>query len=454
MKGKVILLLVVLIFFSTSNIDGQIATCSGEGDFYYQFPSKYNVILAYCIHKGSMNVQSVSWAVKNGSSDEVEISFSKIYTFWNDATKQKETGSLFFKPGETKTSGNFQGELSLNDIFFKEDYEGNSKIKQVGYKNFAIKNISEEKKQKELEENQKKEAAKKKEIEQKNLAIKKHKEDSIQSAQNEIVKKNVNDSIAKIIQNNKYKQNKENNKNQTTQNDPNKNLNSKPSEHAVYSDPNEYVVIQGEKYKTKKIGNQTWMVEDLDIVTSSSRCTRLYDYDKDAENPQDCIDYDMRLYTFAEAKQLCPEGWRLPGRTDWLTLLKCVEPSFDIDDYYKPENNKTWLLYNQETTQVGGQKAIYELGSNGQSGFNIKYNDRGHHGTTYWIDELKSCLYFGIEEATTTSILCFFSSGGKSLEGQILWNPNVVLWDCMMTSLTKYPNNADMGYVRVRYIKN
>ncbi len=66
-------------------------------------------------------------------------------------------------------------------------------------------------------------------------------------------------------------------------------------------------------YNTIKIRGQLWMAESLKYNdTTGSYC-----YDQDPEN---CRDYG-RLYTWEVAKNVCPQGWHLPNRTEWRILL-------------------------------------------------------------------------------------------------------------------------------------
>jgi uncharacterized protein (TIGR02145 family) len=71
-----------------------------------------------------------------------------------------------------------------------------------------------------------------------------------------------------------------------------------------------------ESYRTKKIGTQTWMAENLDYAVEGSKC-----YNNDSLN---CVKYG-RLYNWATAMTVCPSGWHLPSTEDWETLLEYVQ---------------------------------------------------------------------------------------------------------------------------------
>ena len=85
----------------------------------------------------------------------------------------------------------------------------------------------------------------------------------------------------------------------------------------TFTDPRD-----GKKYKTTKIGNQTWMAQNLDYHGEDGYLGLCYgdEPQKKIRKPENCEKYG-RLYDWNEAMKACPKGWHLPSHKEWQTLV-------------------------------------------------------------------------------------------------------------------------------------
>ena len=82
------------------------------------------------------------------------------------------------------------------------------------------------------------------------------------------------------------------------------------------------------EYKTAKIGKQEWMAENLNY-SKKGKC-----YENLTEN---CNNYG-RIYTWNEAKNVCPAGWHLPDVREWENLLVVAGGRENGGKYIKSTN--------------------------------------------------------------------------------------------------------------------
>jgi uncharacterized protein (TIGR02145 family) len=165
----------------------------------------------------------------------------------------------------------------------------------------------------------------------------------------------------------------------------------------------------GKKYKTVKIGDNTWMAENLNYkpAAGESWCNN------DAES--NCAKYG-RLYDWPAARTACPAGWRLSSRADWDRLGKAVggfaaglnsrgEMATDVNDL---TGNFGWFGVGKKLRAKNGWKRSDESvintddygfsalpgGSRYHSGGGFRYYNEGDAGSWWATDNDGVGAYF------------------------------------------------------------
>lgn len=93
---------------------------------------------------------------------------------------------------------------------------------------------------------------------------------------------------------------------------------------------NQQRLLEINGHKAVRIGKQIWMANNIDVVTPNSVCY--------LEDDEECS--KGRFYSISEAKNICPEGWRLPNRTDASALINKLSKYCKDSDC--PDVRKFW----------------------------------------------------------------------------------------------------------------
>ena len=95
------------------------------------------------------------------------------------------------------------------------------------------------------------------------------------------------------------------------------------------------IIVDGVEYYYEKIGNLEWFRNNL----ASDKCGTPY------LNEDITSDVFGRFYTYSEAVNACPEGWRLPTEEDWMALADAIGSPV-TEKYSTFENVTAKLLVN------------------------------------------------------------------------------------------------------------
>lgn len=155
--------------------------------------------------------------------------------------------------------------------------------------------------------------------------------------------------------------------------------------------------------RTVKIGDKTWMAENLNVETDSSWCYGedgpVYDTGSSslrtlspAEIQDNCNKYG-RLYTKAAAQKACPSGWHLPSLAEWDRLMnetggpsecgKKLKSTSGWGDYSRQDENGNWIDRNGNGTDEFGFSALPGGARFTDRQVDLAYDNRRFDGVGY-----------------------------------------------------------------------
>lgn len=146
--------------------------------------------------------------------------------------------------------------------------------------------------------------------------------------------------------------------------------------------------IDGNVYKTIKIGNQIWMAENLKVtryqngdliptVTDAANWKKLTTGGKCSFNNNDSYintyGYLYNWFTINDVRKIAPVGWHIPSDNEWSTLIKYLIANGYNADACTDCNNAAkslaattgWTIYNHTYYNAIGN----DLSKNNKSGF-------------------------------------------------------------------------------------
>jgi len=132
--------------------------------------------------------------------------------------------------------------------------------------------------------------------------------------------------------------------------------------------------IDGNIYNTIKIGNQTWMAENLkttryldgssiplvvddvawSALTSGGYCW-FYNDPATYKNTYGAI---YNWYTVTDSRKLCPQGWHVPSDGEWNILISCLGGPGEAGGKMKESNTLHWISPNIGATNESGFIAL------------------------------------------------------------------------------------------------
>ena len=141
----------------------------------------------------------------------------------------------------------------------------------------------------------------------------------------------------------------------------------------------------GQSYDVVKIGGLMWMAENLNFETAGSFCP-----EGDSRNCKRL----GRLYSWAEARSVCPDGWRLPTKEDFESLVAAQSSSLSRDsDLGAVPSASNAVQNNRAGAALKARDGWFKKG-NGSDAFGFKALPAGYRSVDGKFDGIGGYAYF------------------------------------------------------------
>jgi uncharacterized protein (TIGR02145 family) len=153
------------------------------------------------------------------------------------------------------------------------------------------------------------------------------------------------------------------------------------------------LTFEGQKYKTVKIGTQTWMAENLKYNAPGSKCYnddyntskdgacnkygRLYNWATAMALPASCNESECASQIQPKHRGICPKGWHIPSNAEWDQLFRYVDGNEGTESPYDSETAGKYLKAKEGWNGSGNGEDTYGFsalpGGFGYSGGNFDF---------------------------------------------------------------------------------
>ena len=132
----------------------------------------------------------------------------------------------------------------------------------------------------------------------------------------------------------------------------------------------------GTEYKTCKIGNQVWLAENLKFELDSDDCVA---YDDDYQY------FDKYGYLYCEngLEAAIPEGWHLPTRKEWETMVRFAKKDSRCKDVLSVIASEEWI-------ESSSDRYGFSMVPGGMSFCSGDFEDLDYLAH-FWVDEGGKC---------------------------------------------------------------
>jgi uncharacterized protein (TIGR02145 family) len=170
-------------------------------------------------------------------------------------------------------------------------------------------------------------------------------------------------------------------------------------------------------YSTVKIGNQTWMAEDLKTTKyrNVDNITSVYDNWEMVATGAYCYNtyaFGGKLYNYlavSDTRNIAPKGWHIPTNAEWTQLTTYLGGDDVAGSKMKSTNWHLWTIANHDATNESGFNAL-PGGTHNYTDFSgLNSDGTWWSSTDYSSDPMQQAWYLNVYCQTTKAFRYYIS---------------------------------------------